>query len=278
MNRFDLHTHSDQSDGTCSPSELVRMAQKAEIELFAVADHDTTAGVEEAVRAGRQYGVRVLPAVELDTDSPFELHILGLGIDIQEPMFVSAIERVRENRARRNEIIIEKLKAAGMDVRTFVEYSRGTTTRLHIAKAIYDAGYAQTQMDAFRSFLNPGCIGYHAEQRMRPEEAIAAIHGAGGLAVVAHPCLLKANPHKVVNDLHKAGIDGLEAYYSNSGVEQTESFVSLARQLGLFVTAGSDFHGENRPGVRIGMSWQACAMLQSTADMLEEKYFSEGGY
>lgn len=272
MMPFDLHTHSLASDGTCAPGDVVRLAGEAGLSLVALTDHDTIAGVPEALQAGKTLGVPVLPGIELDTESPFELHIVGLGIDIEDGAFQEALRRQRRRRQQRNTIILEKLSAAGMDLGGYFAESKGVDTRLHIAKALCAAGYARSASDAFARYLNPGMPGYHPARRYTPEEAIALIHDAGGIAVLAHPCHIRGNPHPLVARLARAGLDGLEAYYPASTPGQTALYCSLAAQFGLLVSTGSDFHGDNRPESTLGCAFQDVQVLRKMGVYLQEHY------
>lgn len=275
MMAFDLHTHSHVSDGTYSPRDIVRLAKDAGLELVALTDHDAVAGVPEALQAGKERGVSVLPGVELDTESPFELHILGLGIDIASGSLQEALELQQRRRRVRNARILEKLLASGVDLRGSFQETAWVDTRLDIAQALCRAGFAGSVSEAFARYLSPGMPGYLAAQRQLPEEAIACIHEAGGIAVLAHPCHIRDNPHRVVARLADAGLDGVEAYYPASTPGQTALFVSLAAQFGLLVSGGSDFHGENRPQIALGCAFRDVPVLRTMAAYLEERYLQD---
>jgi len=256
------------SDGTYTPSTIVRMASKAGIGMLALTDHDTMAGVPEAVQAADEHDIRLLPSVELDTEMPFELHMLGLDVDPCAPCIQQALMDIQQRRRRRNEKIINKLRDAGYDVAGHMRESEGNTTRLHIAMALHEAGYAKSVTDAFRGFLSPGTPGYYTEPRLTPAQAIVLIKKADGIPVLAHPCHIRSNPHQLVAELVEAGLMGLEAYYPASTIGQTETFLSLAAQFGLLVTCGSDFHGRNREGNPLGCAWRDVACLHDTAEFL----------
>lgn len=270
--RMDLHCHSTMSDGTAMPSEIVRMAAKANLGTLALTDHDTMSGIPEAAEAGRQYGVLVLPSVEIDSESPFELHILGLDVDPKNPVLCEALLETQRRRRKRNAVIVGKLKQAGYEVEEFLHGSTGNMTRLHIAMALRDAGYAPSVTEAFKQFLNPGKPGYYLEPRLIPKEAISLVRVAGGIPVLAHPCHIRQNPHQVVAELTELGIMGLEAYHPASTIGQTETFVSLAAQFGLLVTCGSDFHGKNREGTPLGCTWREVECLIKTAELMHNRH------
>lgn len=269
--RMDLHCHSTMSDGTYSPAAIVRMAAKAGIGILALTDHDTMAGVPEAMLAAEELNIRLLPSVELDTESSFELHMLGLDVDPCAPCLQQALADIQLRRRRRNEKILDKLRDAGYDVTGHMRESEGNTTRLHIAMALNEAGYAKSVTDAFRGFLSPGLPGYYTEPRLTPAQAIDLIKEAGGIPVLAHPCHIRSNPHQFVAELAEAGLMGLEAYYPASTLGQTQTFLSLAAQFGLLVTCGSDFHGKNREGNPLGCAWRDVACLNETSGMLQSR-------
>lgn len=254
--KFDLHVHSIVSDGTCTPTEIVSAAAHENIGLLALTDHDNIAGVPEALEAGKQYGVPVLPAVEMDNEWRHELHIIGLDVDPQNPTLLQCLEIARARREKRNQIIYAKLKEAGLDVEETVNRPASCTTKLHIAQAIVKSGYALDIRDAFSRYLRPGQAGYYCEKRFTPKQVIDMIHIADGIPVLAHPCHIHDNPHALVRELADLGLMGIEAYYPSSTPKQTSTFVSLAHQLNLMITCGSDFHGANRPNVSLGSSWQ----------------------
>ncbi|MDD3921323.1 MAG: PHP domain-containing protein [Eubacteriales bacterium] len=268
---FDLHTHTNKSDGTATPSELVKKAARRHILMLAISDHDTVAGVSEAQEEAKQCGVILLPSVEMDAEWPTELHILGIDIDANDQGLLAALQKLQEARSRRNERILQKLADIGCDVRGHMPKSEGLTSRLHIAMALCSAGYAAGKADAFDRYLKKGCPAYCTEQRLSPEEIIRVITKAGGIPVLAHPCKLSGNVHETVRQLAGWGIMGLEAYYPASSKGTTALFESLAAQYNLLVTAGSDYHGNNRKDVRLGCAWQDVPSLINTEEFLQNR-------
>ena len=266
--RFDLHTHSEHSDGTYAPAEIVRFAARGRIELLALTDHDCISGVPEAMAAGKEEGVAVIPGVEFDNEWHHELHILGLDVDMDHPVLNRAMEVARERRDRRNEIILSRLDQAGVEVRPFLRTGQTATTKLHIAHAIIAAGYASEVREAFMKYLRPGTPGYYTEKRFTPEQVLEIIHRSDGVPVLAHPCHIRENLHGLVRELVSMGLLGIEAYYPSNTPRQTELYVSLAHQMKLLVTCGSDFHGKNRPGVPVGCAWRESRELDRTYETL----------
>lgn len=262
MEPMDLHTHSNMSDGTCTPSLLVEKAKAAGLGILALTDHDCIQGIPEAMEAGERLGIRVVPGLELDTEFHTELHMLGLGVDPQHPALQEFAARNAQRRQARNEAILNQLAAAGVDVRPFFPAQHGTPTRLHVALALVAGGFAPTIGEAFRNYLFRGTPGYVETKRILPEDAIALIHQAGGLAVLAHPCKVKADVAALVAHLHPAGLDGLEAFYPTATPGQRDTYISMAQQYGMLLTCGSDFHGDNRPDNRLGCTWQQSPLLE----------------
>lgn len=255
MKPFDLHIHSNMSDGTFAPEELPALALKRGVSRMALTDHDTAAGCVRAIKAGRELGVQVIPGMEIDAEYSSELHILALNIDPDNEN-IRKYELWRgEARVDRNRRILKKLKAMGMDVEHMMEHSMGNDTRLHIAKALVTGGYAATTAEAFHRYLGSGCPAYEPSERISRKGAVELAMDAGGVAVLAHPCQLKGDPHGLIKELADDGLWGIEAYYSTSSPGQKRLFLSMAEVHGLVPTCGSDFHGKNRD-VSIGDGYE----------------------
>ncbi len=268
---FDLHMHSNCSDGFDAPARVVEQAKENGVTLMALTDHDSVLGVREAIAAGERLGLRVLPAIEMDTEWPHELHILGLDIDIFEPRLVAALEQARKRRGIRNAEIAARLKSAGYNILPYLSSGTEVATRLNIAIALAAGGYAESTRDAFVRFLRKGCPGYFAVERFTPEEVISLIRGAGGIPVWAHPMHGHPDIHALTDQLKSLGLMGLEAYHPSMSEGEGDVLVSIARQQKLLVTCGSDYHGANRPGVVPGQTWRAHPALADCRAFLEER-------
>lgn len=266
--RFDLHCHSSYSDGTVSPTDIVRTAKRAKLEMLALTDHDCILGVKEAMEESQRQNLPFLPAVEMDNEWRHELHIIGLDIDINNPTLLKALQIAKERRERRNRIILSKLREAGIELGPYLNRGDAITTKLHIAFALIESKHATDVRDAFAKHLRPGTIGYYTEPRFTPEQVIDIIHAADGIPVLAHPCHIRDNPHGLVRELKSLGLMGIEAFYPSSSPKQTELYLSMAAQHKLMVTCGSDFHGANRPGVPLGCAWRECKELETTFETL----------
>lgn len=266
--KFDLHIHTEYSDGTCTPEQIVHMASRTNVSMIAISDHDTVSGVREAIQCGVECGVRVIPSVEFDNECAHELHIMGLDIDLEHPVLIRAMEVARERRDKRNGIILGRLKDNGIDLEPFLHGGKSATTKLHIAQALIRAGYAVEVKEAFAKYLRPGTIGYYTEKRFTPLQVLEIIYRADGIPVLAHPCHIRENFRGLLKELVDMGLLGIEAFYPTNTSRQTETYLSVARQYRLMVTCGSDFHGANRPGVPLGCAWRENTSLEKTYEIL----------
>lgn len=261
MKPFDMHMHSDMSDGTFPPEELPAMALEKGITLMSLTDHDTAAGCKKAIDAGRKIGVKVICGMEIDAEFPSELHILALGIEPDDPHILRYEQWRKGEREDRNSRILAKLKTMGIDAEPFMEHSKGNDTRLHIAKALVAGGWASSLKDAFDRYIGDGAPAYQPSKRISRRDAVELARYAGGVSVLAHPCKLKTDPHSLVRELADYGMWGIEAFYPISTEGQRRVFLSLAKQYGLIPTCGSDFHGKNRE-VLIGAAYLDTAELR----------------
>ncbi|MEL7609434.1 MAG: PHP domain-containing protein [Bacillota bacterium] len=268
---FDLHAHSGFSDGTVTPERIVNEAKEKGLELVALTDHDTVEGVSRAMEEGRRIGQRVIPALEMDTDFTAVLHILGYGIDIHNGELGETLRKAQCDRAKRNERIVDALYGMGMDIRGCLDKTEGVSTRLNIAVALRDAGYVSSVAEAIERYLKKGMPAFVACEHVLPREAIAIIHRAGGFAVLAHPHKIRADVPSLVQSLAADGLDGIEAYYPGTTPGERRLYLTLARQYGLMVTCGSDYHGSNRSGVELGCAYEPVPALEATLERLLER-------
>jgi len=250
----DLHVHSTASDGTLSPSELVSAALEKHLDVLAIADHDSVAGLAEAFEAAAGTGLTVIPALELSAVvDGHDVHMLGYFVDHQDPTLLRRLVDMRVARQRRAEAMVGALREAGHDVTidAVLELSDGGAVgRSHVARALVDAGHAESIRDAFERLIGRGRPFYVGKDTRGPAEAIEAIRSAGGLAVVAHPGVSRLDP--LLPAMLGAGLGGVEAYHADHNPEQRERYAAFARAHGLLVTGGSDFHGAAAPNPDLG--------------------------
>lgn len=256
---IDLHVHSNCSDGTYSPGELVQYAAKKGLRAFALTDHDTTDGIGEAVAEGLRRGVEVVPGIELSTNYwGKDIHIVGLGIDTENVHFQEELLRFQNSRDIRNLKMIAKLQEAGIAItyESMLEaFSDAVWTRAHFARYLLEHQYVRSMPEAFERYLGDHAPCFVPREKVTPFQAVSLIHQGGGAAVLAHPLLYHLsgdNLEKLVTELKKAGLDGLEAIYStNKWVDET-NMIHLAKRHQLKISGGSDFHGSNKPGIDLG--------------------------
>lgn len=259
MSRIDLHLHTTHSDGSLRPSDVLTLAKHANVSALAITDHDITTGIPEAMAAGEELGIDVIPGVEISSfDGKSELHILGYWVQWDEAVFNQRLARLRESRHRRNPLIMERLREAGLDV-TYDEVRSlaGTESvgRPHIAQLLMQKKYVSSAKEAFDRYLAEGKPAYVARELPTPTEAISWIREAKGVAVLAHPTWVKESGEGLrtcVNALKEAGLGGVEVHYSTHTKSQTSQYLELARRLDLLVTGGSDFHGITKPDIEVG--------------------------
>ena len=283
MEYIDLHVHSNVSDGTSTPSELVAYAYKKNLKAFALTDHDTVDGVAEAVAAAKSlatdsYEVEVVPGVEISAAyRGRDIHILGLYVDYTDETLVSALHEVAAERRRRNEKMLKKLQDAGLSI-TMEDLTEGSEdaiiTRAHFAKALLKKGHVSSIKEAFTKYLDANGPYYVPREYLSPKMAIELILAAGGVPVLAHPLLYKLSPSELrtlLTELKGYGLQGIEAVYScNIGLD--ESFVrSLARDFDLVCTGGSDYHGAVKPDIDLGSGRGNLKIFASILSDLQER-------
>lgn len=250
----DLHMHSTASDGLRAPSDVVRAAKAAGLAAIALTDHDSVAGLAEAQIAGAELGVRIINGVELSAvEGEAETHLLGLHL--RDALVIErALGPLRDMRERRGQQIVEKLSAIGVLV-TFddvlAQAGGGAVGRPHVARALVADGWATDVRDAFDRYLGAGKPAYVAKDQLGMADAIAIIHSAGGLAVLAHPG--GAGTRERLSALIALGLDGVEVKHPGHSPSDTARLNTLAAQLGLVLSGGSDWHGAADGPRTIGM-------------------------
>ena len=264
MKYIDLHVHSTASDGTLTPSEVVDHAVEVGLSAFALTDHDTLRGIAEAKDRAAWHrangrAIEVYPGVEISAAyKNRDIHILGLLVDETDELLERILNSFLENRNRRNEKIVEKFAAHGITL-TMEDLTAGAEssviTRAHFATALMKKGIVSSVQEAFEKYIGDDGPCYVPREYMSPEQAIASIKKAGGVPVLAHPLLYNL-PHDelyaLVERLKKAGLKGIEVYYSNNRGQDEVNVKALANHFGLVATGGSDFHGAVKPAIELG--------------------------
>jgi predicted metal-dependent phosphoesterase TrpH len=260
---IDLHTHTDESDGTFTPAELVDAALAKGLEALGITDHDTFAGYDQAVPLAQSAGLDLVCGIELSTRmdgyDEFSVHLLGYFLH-QPPSraFRTWLCELLAGRRDRNVRLIEKLRSMGLDIELSEVESvgRSLTGRPHFARILVQKGYARNTDDAFRKYLGENAPGYVERHGPSTVNGIQRIVAGGGLAVVAHPIRLGIRDAKaeeaMILELCEAGLGGIEVYHSDHRPKDAERYECLAKKLDLAVTGGSDFHGAVKPRHALG--------------------------
>lgn len=248
---IDLHTHSTASDGTFTPSQLVSFAASKKISVLALTDHDTIDGLEEASVQAEKNGITFVPGIELNIQWPTgEFHLLGLGLKEPSQELLETIRFLQDERADRNAKIAEKIKDAGLPLTLEEVMQRFNTKaigRPHFAQMMVEKGIVKYRQQAFDRYLAKGRPLYVNRTGADLHQAVHAIQTSGGIPVQAHPLSMYVSWGKMedtMKTIRSAGVEGLEAWHPGVRVAEAERLEKLARTLGMFVTAGSDFHGE----------------------------------
>ena len=256
---IDLHVHSTASDGTLTPTELAAEAKKAGLTAFALTDHDTVNGIAEAREAARALSIELIPGVELSTDyKGKEVHMVGLFLDETNQKLLSHLADFRDNRDNRNVKMYQKLREEGFEMSEEAlreMFPDAVLTRAHTARYLYEKGYIKSISEAFETYIGDGCRCYIPRAKISPQEAIRLIHSAGGTAILAHPILYHMSDERLrelLNDCKAEGLEGIEALYSTYQPGDERYVRKLAAEYNLKLSGGSDFHGSNKPHIRLG--------------------------
>jgi predicted metal-dependent phosphoesterase TrpH len=279
----DLHTHSTASDGNLSPAALIREAARLKLSAIALTDHDSIKGLVYARNEAERRGLRFIPGIEIEINysGRGQFHLLGLGISRPSPAFIAAVEKLSRLRGERNREILDRMRELGIEagMEELEALARGpggegpdsgeetgeqrgegpvpSVGRPHFAALLIKRGIVKDQELAFTRYLGPGKPLYVPKPGLDFEQAQALIRESGGLPILAHPLSLYLSWSRLplfLGELKDQGLAGIEAWHPAAKVRECYRLEELARKLGLYVSAGSDFHGEARPGRRLGHS------------------------
>lgn len=273
----DLHVHSTASDGTYTPAELVQLAVSARLSAFALTDHDTIAGISEAKLAAADCGCEVISGVELSCDyNGREVHMVGLFIDETDPTLQAELASFNERRIERNKEMVRRLQAEGLAITyegLLADNHDRVITRGNIAKYLVDHQLVRDNPTVFSRYLGDDCRCFVPREKISPGQAIRIIHAAGGLAILAHPLLYHMNLEQLRDFLAllKAdGLDGMEAIYSTFQPGDERNMKRIAGELDLLISGGSDFHGSNKPHIRLGTGMGRLFVPYEVLDQLKQ--------
>lgn len=280
MDRVDLHVHTWASDGKNSPQGLVQLASRRGLRAIAITDHDCVDGIEEALRAGEDEGVEVIPGIELSVQYKNfkDVHILGYYLSWKEPRLQAALAAFQKRRLERGEKMVSKInlqlmreRKGGLNYQEVLRETKGAVGRLHLARKLVEKGYAATHDEAFARYLLPNNV---PKAKLSPQEAIALIHEAGGLAVLAHPNLISADlrvQEGIVLEFKGLGLEGIEAIYMGCRPEDAQLYDRLSQAHHLLITGGSDFHGDEARG-ELGFEFSNRPLDYPLVEKLKERY------
>jgi 3',5'-nucleoside bisphosphate phosphatase len=258
MPGYDLHSHSNRSDGTLSPAEEMRLAAERDLAGVALTDHDTFDGLEEAAVAASELGLDLVPGIEFSAEHDgASLHILGYWVDPDDREIEAELLRLTATRFRRGELIVEKLRELGLGVsleRVLELADGGAIARPHIAEAMVEAGIVRDEKEAFDRYISDDGLAYVPKHALHPMEALRLIGEAGGVCVLAHPGMWRGNdtvPDELIEQMAANGMVGLEVRHPDHDERMRAKYATIAHRLDLVPTASSDCHGE-RYGFRMG--------------------------
>jgi hypothetical protein len=281
---IDLHAHTTVSDGTLTPTELVKLAKESGLDAIAVTDHDTFKGIPEAMEAGKKYGIEVIPGAELSLESPEGagwIHVVALWLPERADELQKAFDWVIEGRANRNHEIVAKLRRLGVNITYEAVAARagGTIGRPHFAQELMALGVVSSMDEAFKIWIGDNGKAYVPKRKLTPEQAFPILKNIGATSILAHPFALRLSypeTEKVVRRLMDLGLDGMEVYYSEHSAADTQAFGEMADRLGLLKSGGSDFHGTNKPDIKLGVGRGNLDIPNELLDKMKEARRAKG--
>lgn len=251
---YDLHTHTTASDGRLRPRELVHEAVRKGVRAFAVTDHDTVEGVDEARDEATRLGLELIPGIEVSaTCAGISVHVLGLFIRHREPWLTEFFAQARERRIERIHRIVEKLAGEGIEIESsevFAKSSHGTVGRPHVAEVLVERGFVATAAEAFDRYLGHRAPAYVGYEKITCRDAIELIRRAGGVASLAHPGLLEQD--SIIPKMVDAGLQAIEVFHSEHSPSKVSEYLGIAARHQLLITGGSDFHAADGAGRTLG--------------------------
>lgn len=265
---IDLHTHTCKSDGSYTPAELVDYAIEKDLAAIAITDHDSIKGLDEALSHAAALKEKGLPSVEVVPGIEFstkygeqDVHVVGLYIAYDSPSFREALENFVDSRTTRNQKMCQNLQGAGIDIsyeKLRTRYPDSVITRAHYASYLFEEGYVQNRHDAFAKYLGDHTKYFVPREKVTPVQAVRLILSADGIPILAHPPLYHMGNSRLdglTASLKEAGLMGIEAFYSTYTNQDIRDMQRLAQKYDLLLSGGSDFHGENKPGLDLGCGY-----------------------
>lgn len=283
MKAVDLHTHSNKSDGSYSPTELVDYAIAKGLSAVALTDHDTTDGLAEAIAHAESLAqaglpsIEVIPGIEFSTkQEDKDVHIVGLYIAYDSPAFKAKLQEFVDSRTGRNIKMCRNLREAGIDITYEKLQARNpdaVITRAHYASYLFEEGYVKSRSEAFARYLGDHTKYFVPREKVTPAQAVALILQVGGIPILAHPPLYhmgKERLDSLVSSLKDAGLMGIEAFYSTYTNQDERDMINLAEKYNLLLSGGSDFHGANKPNLDLGVGYGKLFVSEEVLMKLKE--------
>lgn len=295
MNIVDLHVHSTKSDGTLTPTELVNYAIEKGLSAFALTDHDTTEGIDEAFEAAAKHNkaiahgekdgipLEIIPGIEFSTEYlGKDIHILGLYIDYNSSAFKEKIQAFVDSRILRNQKMCASLASDGIDItyeKLLAENRGAVITRSHYAKYLLNHGYTTSMKEAFERYIGDHCKHFIPREKITPMQAVELIREVGGLSFLAHPTLYHMSDRVLeglITELKEAGLSGIEAVYSTYTQGEEAQMRKFASKYDLLISGGSDFHGTIKPKLDLAVGYGKLFIPESI--LTDIKYIQNSNY
>jgi predicted metal-dependent phosphoesterase TrpH len=269
---IDLHSHTNESDGSVPPAELIEIAHRTQVKILAITDHDTFAGYERALPSAKETGIDLICGIEISAQLQGNTaHLLGYFVNGEHRNGLKKwIGNLQSSRRDRNARLVTRLRELGLELTLEEVQSRGRaqTGRPHFAQILVEKGYAANVQEAFDNYLDESAPGYVYRDEPEFFDAVRRVREAGGVASLAHPVRLKCDAELALADLCSAGLNAIEAYHSDHSLADVQRYLSLASRYGLLVTGGSDFHGATKPDIALGRGRNE--NLRVPADLIEK--------
>lgn len=245
--KIDLHTHTNHSDGFYSPIELIQLAKEVKLDVISITDHDNLSAINDAASVGKEFGIEVIPGLELSSDiGDREVHILGYFVDPDNKELERYLKFFREERLKRAIRIVNKLKSLGfsISIEDVLEQAKNSAIgRPHIAQALLDKGLISNYYEAFNKYIGNNCPAYEKKVHISPQSVVKIISDAGGLSFIAHPGNM---PESLLKELLEDGLDGIEVVHPSHSKYQQKFYKGIVNEYFLLESGGSDFHGGKR--------------------------------
>lgn len=275
MGFADLHIHTNLSDGTFSPQEVIQYAYKNNLMAIAITDHDCVEAIEPATKEALSFNIEVIPGIELTAEiDQTEIHILGYLIDYKQDWFIKKLDQLRSARVERIYAMVEKLKTLGVNIQPeeVFELASGSVGRLHLARVLKSDGFVSSLKEAFDKYIGEHSPAYVGRFRFSPKEVIDMIARLGGISVLAHPSTMRKD--ELIPQLVEHGLRGLEVYYPDQTQQVTKYYENLANKYNLLITGGSDCHGLARGEILMGrfkIPYELVEKLKDARDRISSK-------